>query len=49
MTTRESLMGLDFTFLVSFFWTLALIIPVFFFALIIYRISIPIILERHGA
>ncbi|MDC0408590.1 ABC transporter permease [Flavobacteriaceae bacterium] len=49
MTTRESLTGLDFTFMESFFWTLLLIIPVFFFALIIYRISIPIIIERHGA
>ena len=49
MTTRESLTGLDFTFLPSFFWTLVLIIPIFLVALIIYRISIPIIIERHGA
>lgn len=49
MTTRESLTGLDFTFLSSFFWILIIILPVFLFAIIIYRISIPIIIERHGA
>lgn len=49
VTTRESLTGLGFTFLTSFFWTLAIILPTFLFGLIIYRISIPIIIERHGA
>ncbi|WP_236642038.1 ABC transporter permease [Dokdonia sinensis] len=49
LVNRNVLLGLDFQFL-TYFGILALVmIPVFLIALVIYRVSIPVIIERFSA
>ena len=46
LTGRDLLTGMPPTYLSYFVWVLIVSIPLFFMALVIYRISIPIIIER---
>jgi len=46
---RDSLVGGDFNFLPYFLIVITVIIPLFFIAMVFYRISIPIIVERLSA
>lgn len=49
LVARDSIVGGDFNYLGSFLVVIGISIPLFFLALIIYRISIPIIVERLSA
>ena len=46
---RDAVVGGDFVFLYYFLGVTLGIIPLFFLALVLYRISIPIIVERLSA
>lgn len=49
LTARDTVTGVEPSSLFYFFGVLLVCIPIFLFALVVYRISIPIIIERHGA
>ncbi|PKA82142.1 lipopolysaccharide transport system permease protein [Ulvibacter sp. MAR_2010_11] len=49
LTARDSIVGGDFAFLNYFLLIIGIFIPLFFVALLFYRISIPILVERMNA
>jgi len=49
LTTRNLLVGLELQHLEYFGWIILISIPLFFLALVFYRVSIPIIVERMSA
>lgn len=49
LTARDTVTGVEPAFLPYLFGVLLVCIPVFLIALVVYRISIPIIIERNGA
>lgn len=49
VTTRDLAVGLHSNFIGIYFWIIGICIPLFFVALLFYRISIPILVERMNA
>ena len=49
LTARDTVTGLEPSFLPYLFGVLLVCVPIFLIALVVYRISIPIIIERNGA
>jgi len=49
LTARDTVTGVEPAFLTYLFGVLLVCVPIFLIALVVYRISIPIIIERSGA
>lgn len=48
LTTREAIVGFEYTYLTNYFVLMLLCIPLFLLGTVFYRISIPIIVERSN-